>query len=61
MLHEASLLKLDVSKAKNQLKWESRWDFKETIKHTADWYENYFQQQDIYEYSLSQVKQYLSN
>ena len=60
-MHEASLLKLDVSKAKNQLKWESRWDFKETIKHTADWYENYFQQQDIYKYSLSQVKQYLSN
>ena len=48
------------SKAKSQLDWESRWGFKETIKHTADWYEHYYQQDDIYEYSLSQIKQYLT-
>lgn len=59
--HEASLLKLDVSKAKIQLQWESRWDFKETIKKTADWYEHYYQHQDIYEYSHTQIKQYFTN
>ena len=59
--HEASLLKLDVSKAKRKLDWKSRWDFKESIKLTADWYEAYYQHQDIYEYSLSQIKQYLTN
>ncbi len=59
--HEASLLKLDVSKAKNQLKWESRWAFQETIKKTANWYEYYYQKEDIYNFSLSQVNQYLSS
>ena len=59
--HEASLLKLDISKAKNKLNWESRWGFQETIKHTANWYEHYYKKGDIFNFSLSQVNQYLSN
>ena len=59
--HEASLLKLDVSKVKRELDWESRWDFKESIKLTAEWYEAYYQHKDICNFSLQQVKQYLTN
>ncbi|MBA3829495.1 MAG: CDP-glucose 4,6-dehydratase [Taibaiella sp.] len=37
-LHEAKLLVLDSSKAKNLLGWEPRLDAAEAIKWTADWY-----------------------
>jgi len=36
--HEASLLKLDISKAVNYLKWNPVLTFKETVKFTADGY-----------------------
>lgn len=36
--HEASLLSLDISKARNRLEWKPRWQFKETIRRTVQWY-----------------------
>lgn len=38
LLHEAGLLKLDVTKAVNILKWQPVLDFQETIAFTADGY-----------------------
>jgi CDP-glucose 4,6-dehydratase len=37
-LKEASLLNLDISKANNDLGWEPRLNFQETVNITADWY-----------------------
>jgi CDP-glucose 4,6-dehydratase len=42
-LHEAALLKLDSSKAIRELKWLPRWDAGKTLKKTAEWYKNYYE------------------
>jgi len=40
-LHEANLLKLDISKARSQLGWSPQWDLATATKMTADWYSLY--------------------
>jgi CDP-glucose 4,6-dehydratase len=36
--HEALLLKLDITKAKQELNWHPKWQATEAIKQTMDWY-----------------------
>jgi CDP-glucose 4,6-dehydratase len=43
-LHEAMLLKLDVSKAWHYLKWQPVWGLAQTLAHTTLWYRQYYQQ-----------------
>ncbi len=42
LLHEASLLMLDCTKANNILKWKAVWNFDETINATIKWYKAYY-------------------
>lgn len=37
-VHEANILKLDISKAATYLAWGPRWDFERTLFNTVDWY-----------------------
>lgn len=39
--HEAGLLMLDISKAKNKLKWEPKNNSKESIQKTISWYKEF--------------------
>jgi CDP-glucose 4,6-dehydratase len=57
-LHEATLLKLDSSKARNLLGWKPRWDFAATIRHTMDWYRNFADGNDMRAYSIAQIDAY---
>ena len=36
--HEAKTLRLDCSKAEEELSWWPRWDFDETVRRTVNWY-----------------------
>lgn len=58
-LHEAVLLKLDISKAVNYLKWNPVLSFKETVEFTLEGYlvdiEN---QEGIYSHRLEQILEY---
>jgi CDP-glucose 4,6-dehydratase len=40
-LHEANLLKLDISKAKSQLGWSPLWNIDKAIAETVAWYRQY--------------------
>jgi CDP-glucose 4,6-dehydratase len=42
-LHEAALLNLDSSKAREQLKWRPTWDALSAVRHTASWYRDYYE------------------
>lgn len=42
-LHEAGLLKLDVSKAHHLLNWRPVWDSGQCFEHTVSWYRNWYQ------------------
>lgn len=40
--HEASLLRLDSSKAHSLLQWQSVWNIETTIQKTIDWYKQFY-------------------
>jgi CDP-glucose 4,6-dehydratase len=56
-LHEANLLKLDITKAANELNWIPQLSFEETIRFTV---EGYLVQDnsDIYNHRVKQIKEY---
>lgn len=61
MLHEAQLLKLDSSKVRNEIGWEPILSLDETIEHIAEWHNGYKAGKNMYEVTLSQIKNYTSS
>lgn len=60
-LHEAGLLKLDITKAVNVLEWKPKLNFEQTIKFTTDGYESDMKQgEDVYRARVEQIKNYCS-
>ncbi len=53
-LHEASLLSLNINKAKNKLGWFPKWSNQESIKKTIEWYKEFYHSKTINtEYDLN--------
>ncbi|MGI6356370.1 MAG: CDP-glucose 4,6-dehydratase [Lentisphaeria bacterium] len=40
--HEANILRLDCTKAKNELQWRPVWNPDQTFRHTACWYRDFY-------------------
>jgi CDP-glucose 4,6-dehydratase len=59
--HEAILLKLNSTKAKEKLGWHLRWTAEDAIKKTLDWYNAFYQGEDIYNFSLGQLNSYVTS
>jgi CDP-glucose 4,6-dehydratase len=57
--HETSILKLNSKKANQNLNWKSKWNYKEALKKTLDWYIAFYNTEDIVKLSQLQIKQYL--
>ena len=57
-LHEANLLKLDISKAKSQLGWSPLWNIDKAIAETVAWYQHY-QTTNIYDLCCNQITDYM--
>ncbi|MCV9927418.1 CDP-glucose 4,6-dehydratase [Flavobacterium sp. LS1R49] len=45
--HEAGLLKLDISKANMELKWQPKMDAVKAVNMTMDWYKTFFDESEI--------------
>lgn len=58
--HEASLLSLDISKAKNRLNWHPNFSIDKTLELVVDWHKNFLDNQNMREFSISQIKYFLS-
>lgn len=56
--HEANLLMLDCSKAKEFLGWQQALNFEETIDMTVSWYKNY-DNSNMYEFCIEQIEEYI--
>ena len=56
--HEASYLKLDCSKAGTLLNWEPKLDLNATLEMVVEWYEGYFNKENIRELSERQLTWY---
>lgn len=55
--HEAGLLKLDISKAINELAWKPRFNAEQAVKFTIDWYRAfYYDKQHIRKITEEQIK-----
>ncbi len=59
-LHEASLLKLDSSKAINILEWEPRWSLEKTLVNTVAWYWAYERGENMHKKSCDQLNEYMN-
>jgi CDP-glucose 4,6-dehydratase len=59
-LHEAKLLKLDISKANAYLNWYPIYNINEAVGKTIQWYKTYYENKNhnMYEYTLKQIKEY---
>lgn len=56
--HEATLLKLDISKAKSKLSWFPRWSLETALEKTSDWYEAFINKQSMADFSIKQINDY---
>lgn len=56
--YEAGILKLDISLAKNELKWKPKLNSKEAIKLTIDWYKQ--EKEMLFDYTIEQIETYQS-
>ena len=56
--HEAGYLKLDCSKAGNQLNWYPKWNLENTIESIINWHQNYLTGKNIQEHCLIEIAKY---
>lgn len=56
--HEANLLALDISKAKNKLCWKPLLSFSESIRLVVDWNLSYFKNKNMQDYTIYQIEAY---
>lgn len=56
--YEAHYLKLDCSKAKLKLGWHPHWSLKLSIQKTIEWYKDYFENHDMLDITINQIKNY---
>jgi CDP-glucose 4,6-dehydratase len=46
-MHEAGILKLDITKSRELLKWKPKWDSVKATEITVNWYKEFYQSQKI--------------
>ena len=56
--HEASLLRLDASKAKTRLGWQPQWQLDTAIEETVSWYSDYSDGKDMIDVTARQIEEY---
>src|ERR1035437_6139403 len=58
--HEANYLKLDCTKAKTLLGWNSIWDVETTLEMVVEWYKCYQKNDDMRNACVNQIEQYFT-
>lgn len=58
--HEASFLKLDISKARQRLQWAPRWSLENALTRITEWHQAWLSGQDMRAVCLNQISQYHS-
>jgi len=57
--HEASSLKLDISKAGSKLKWQPAWHLDHALERIIDWHKSWLNKDDMQNYCLNEIKDYM--
>jgi CDP-glucose 4,6-dehydratase len=56
--HEATLLKLDISKSRGRLNWMPKWSVTQALDKVLDWHEAFEAGHDMYEKSMEHIRSY---
>ena len=59
--HEASYLKLDISKVRQRLHWAPRWSLQTALSRITSWHQAWLSGADMRAFSLQQIDQYQNN
>lgn len=59
--HEASFLKLDISKVRQRLQWTPRWSLETALRHIVQWHRAWLSSQDMRAICLNQITQYATD
>jgi len=61
--YESGLLKLNCDKALHFLNWQPTWDFNETVRETAKWYQEYYTKEpvSIFDFTSKQIDLFMSD
>lgn len=57
-LHEAQLLRLDITKAKSLLGWAPKWDLATALNSIIEWHQKLHAGEDMRDVTLTQIHQY---
>ncbi|MFW8602449.1 CDP-glucose 4,6-dehydratase [Desulfobacterota bacterium M19] len=57
--HEANYLKLDCSKAHNELGWQPQWSLNKSLEKIIKWYQLYIDNKNMYDVCSQQIEQYI--
>ena len=57
-LHEAEILKLDSTKAKEKLGWSPRWSLETALDKTIEWHKAWKRNQSMAEVSIQQIEEH---
>lgn len=58
--HETNILRLDISKAQTKLKWRPKFNLRETLSLTLDWYLDFIDGKSIHDTTQNQVRLFMS-
>lgn len=58
--HEAKNLMLDISKARDKLGWKPKYSLTESIEYTVNWYKAQKDLENMEEYTINQIKSFMS-
>ena len=56
--HEATCLKLDISKVKSRLNWHPRWSLETALEKITTWHQAWLDHENVQAMCLSQIQQY---
>jgi len=56
--HEAKYLKLDISKARNQLGWSPKWDVEQALSKIMEWHQQWLNHADMNTFCIEQINHY---
>jgi CDP-glucose 4,6-dehydratase len=61
-LHEANLLRLDITKAVNELAWKPKWNAKQAVKQTILWYKEFHNnRENMVHYTEQQIQDFFKS
>lgn len=59
--HEANYLKLDCSKAKEELEWTPKWDIEKALESIVEWYQVWRSKKNVRSISEQQIHEYFKD